>query len=359
VVPPPPRPAGPAAGAGGRDRRALLEDDGVVGVGQRITQGDIFVNKESPANTREQPAPGAPCSGDFRPAPAIYRGEAAYVDRVLLTQSDEGQTLVKAMVRSTRRPEVGDKFSSRHGQKGVVGTIVAQEDLPFSCSGVSPDLVMNPHGFPSRMTVGKLLELLGSKAAVSGLARPALGTAFADGPGGHGDGAAALSEALVAAGFSYNGKDMLTCGITGEPIGAYVYMGPVYYQKLKHMVVDKMHARARGPRVVLTRQPTEGRSRDGGLRLGEMERDCLIGYGAAALMVERLMTSSDAYDATVCTRCGLLGYRHHGLQVLMCPMHRVPGDPALATVSLPYACKLLFQELMAMNICPRLSLAED
>jgi len=288
VAPPPPR---PAAAGGGRDRRALLEEDGIVGVGQKISQGDVFVNKESPTNVRDVPPAGAPAAGDYRPTPAIYRGEAAYVDRVLVTQSDEGQTLVKAMVRSTRRPEVGDKFSSRHGQKGVVGTIVPSEDLPFSVSGVSPDLVMNPHGFPSRMTVGKLLELLGSKAAVSGLGRAAFGTAFADAPGGHGDGAAALSEALVAAGFSYNGKDMLTCGITGEPISAYVYMGPVYYQKLKHMVVDKMHARARGarpgrsslpprgaharagPRVVLTRQPTEGRSRDGGLRLGEMERD--------------------------------------------------------------------------------------
>ena len=262
----------------------------------------------------------------------------------------------QALLRSTRRPEVGDKFSSRHGQKGVVGTIVPQSDLPFSGRGVCPDLVMNPHGFPSRMTVGKLLELLDSKAAVTRLGRPALGTAFADVPGSHGDNAAALSEALVAAGFSYDGKDALTCGITGEPLAAYVFMGPVYYQKLKHMVMDKMHARARGPRVVLTRQPTEGRSRDGGLRLGEMERDCLIGYGASALIVERLMTSSDAFECTVCTRCGLLGYQNHGLRAAVCPFHRVPGDPALVTLRLPYACKLLFQELQAMNICPRLEL---
>jgi len=336
-----------------RDRRGLLDSDGIVAVGQLIQPGDVFVNKESPVNTRDPVDTKQPL---YRPSPAIYRGEAAIVDRVMLTTSDEGQVLVKAMVRSTRRPEVGDKFSSRHGQKGVVGTIVPQADLPFSARGICPDLVMNPHGYPSRMTVGKLLELLGSKAAVTSLNRACMGTAFADVPGSHGDSAAVLSEALVKAGFSYDGKDMLTCGLTGEPLAAYVFMGPVYYQKLKHMVVDKMHARARGPRVVLTRQPTEGRSRDGGLRLGEMERDCLIAYGASSLLVERLMTSSDAFEATVCQRCGLLGYFHHGLKARLCSHCNVPGSDDLVTLQLPYACKLLFQELQAMNICPRLTL---
>lgn len=131
-------------------------------------------------------------------------------------------------------------------------------------------------------------------------------------------------------------------------------MGPVYYQKLKHMVLDKMHARARGPRVVLTRQPTEGRSRDGGLRLGEMERDCLIGYGASALIVERLMISSDQFEVHVCSLCGLMGYFHHGLRRPICPLHK--HGEACVTLKLPYACKLLFQELQAMNIIPRLTL---
>lgn len=357
----PPR---PATGAG-RDRRSLLDADGVAAVGQLIESGDVFVNKESPTNTRDaaplatgvQAASSAGgVASEYRPTPCVYRGDAAVVERIMLTMSEEGQLLIKVMARSTRRPEVGDKFSSRHGQKGVIGAIVPQSDLPFSGRGVSPDLVMNPHGFPSRMTVGKLLELLGSKAAVAALGRPAFGTAFADGPGGHGDGVTALSEALVASGFSYDGRDALTCGVSGESLGAYVFMGPVYYQKLKHMVVDKMHARARGPRVVLTRQPTEGRSRDGGLRLGEMERDCLIGYGAAALMVERLMTSSDAFEATVCTRCGLLGYVNHKLKARVCPLHRVPDDSALVNMQLPYACKLLFQELTSMGIAPRLKI---
>ena len=373
-----------------RDRRGVLDLDGIVGVGQLVQPGDIFVNKESPLNTRDSSsapggvpdAPGAaglPSGGGgqaqaaaaaaaagFRPTPAVYRGEAAVIDRVLLTVSDEGQLVIKAMARSTRVPEVGDKFSSRHGQKGVVGAVVPQRDLPFSlASGMTPDVVMNPHGFPSRMTVGKLLELVGAKASVTGLGRCADGTAFGDSPGGHGDGVAELSAALVRAGLSYDGREALVCGLSGNLLSSYVFTGPVYYQKLKHMVADKMHARARGPRLVLTRQPTEGRSRDGGLRLGEMERDCLIAYGSAALLHERLCLSSDVTDVAVCTLCGLLGYYHHGVRDRVCSSCARSGAAAggtaavggtVVSLKLPYAAKLLFQELQAMNVCPRLRL---
>jgi DNA-directed RNA polymerase III subunit RPC2 len=191
------------------------------------------------------------------------------------------------IARQTRRPEIGDKFSSRHGQKGVVGIIVPQEDMPFAENGWCPDLIMNPHGFPSRMTVGKLIELMSGKAGVlEGEFK--YGTAFA------GDKVEDMGKLLVKHGYSYFGKDYLTSGLTGEPLQCFVFCGPVYYQRLKHMVQDKMHARARGPMTSLTRQPTEGRSRGGGQRLGEMERDCLIGYGAANLLNERLMISSDA-----------------------------------------------------------------
>ncbi|KAK8780092.1 hypothetical protein V5799_018570 [Amblyomma americanum] len=196
---------------------------------------------------------------------------------------------MKLLLRQTRRPEIGDKFSSRHGQKGVVGLIAQQEDLPFNDQGICPDLIMNPHGFPSRMTVGKLIELLAGKAGVLN-GKFHYGTAFG------GSKVQDVGEELIRRGFNYQGKDCLTSGITGEPLSAYIYMGPIYYQKLKHMVMDKVHARARGPRAVLTRQPTEGRSRDGGLRLGEMERDCLIGHGASMLLLERLMLSSDACE---------------------------------------------------------------
>jgi DNA-directed RNA polymerase III subunit RPC2 len=178
------------------------------------------------------------------------------VDKVMLTMSDEGQFNVKCLVRHTRRPEVGDKFSSRHGQKGVCGTIVEQADLPFSERGICPDLIMNPHGFPSRMTVGKMIELLGGKAGLQD-GEFKYGTAFG------GDSVTSISEVLVDNGFSYNGKDLMQCGITGEPLVAYIFMGPVYYQKLKHMVLDKMHARARGPTggsdQAAHRGPSEGR----------------------------------------------------------------------------------------------------
>ena len=347
IVPPTESQKGPTS------RHKLLDGDGIASVGERIEPGDVYVNKQSPSNTRDPlPNPQAMPDSFFRPTPQSYKGpqgEACVVDKVMLTMTDEGQFNVKCLVRHTRRPEVGDKFSSRHGQKGVCGVILPQSDFPFSERGVTPDLIMNPHGFPSRMTVGKMIELLGGKAGLED-GEFKYGTAFS------GDPASAISETLVKHGFSYNGKDLLHCGITGEALTAYVFMGPVYYQKLKHMVLDKMHARARGPRVVLTRQPTEGRARDGGLRLGEMERDCLIGYGAAMLILERLMISSDQFEAQVCTTCGLLGYHHHGTGRNLCQQCADGGQ--VSTLKLPYACKLLFQELQSMNICPRLTLSD-
>ncbi|KAL1473089.1 hypothetical protein MTO96_038937, partial [Rhipicephalus appendiculatus] len=274
--------------------------------------------------------------------PVTYKGlEPVYVEKVLITSNTEESFLMKLLLRQTRRPEIGDKFSSRHGQKGVVGLIAQQEDLPFNDQGICPDLIMNPHGFPSRMTVGKLIELLAGKAGVL-QGKFHYGTAFG------GSKVQDVGEELIQRGFNYLGKDCLTSGITGELLSAYIYMGPIYYQKLKHMVMDKVHARARGPRAVLTRQPTEGRSREGGLRLGEMERDCLIGHGASMLLLERLMLSSDACEVDVCRTCGLLGYSHW--------CHYCRSSSAIATLRIPYACKLLFQELLSMNIIPRLEL---
>ena len=264
----PPEESGKVGGAKGSNKRyAALDNDGLCRVGERVHPGDVLINKQQPVNTSDT-LPNATSLPDsaYRPFAVSYKGpEAVYVDKVLLTSNEHDDFLIKVLLRSTRRPELGDKFSSRHGQKGVCGLIVGQEDMPFSESGVVPDLIMNPHGFPSRMTVGKMIELLAGKASLMD-GKLKYGTAFG------GDRVTDVSEVLLSAGFSYNGKDILTSGITGETIEAYIYMGPVFYQKLKHMVLDKMHARARGPRAVLTRQPTEGRARDGGLRLGEMER---------------------------------------------------------------------------------------
>ncbi|KAK9863933.1 hypothetical protein WJX84_006245 [Apatococcus fuscideae] len=352
------RPVVPPGQKRGTTKFKLLDQDGVASVGEVIQPGEIYLNKQSPINTRDMVSnPGTLPDSAFKPTPMSWKGvagESCVVDRVMLTQNDEGNRIFKVMVRHTRRPELGDKFSSRHGQKGVMGHIVPQEDMPFSEKGVCPDLIMNPHGFPSRMTVGKMIELLGSKAAAL-CGRFHYGVAFGE-PEGLADRVEDISATLVQHGFSYSGKDFITSGISGEPLEAYIFMGPVYYQKLKHMVLDKMHARARGPRVVLTRQPTEGRSRDGGLRLGEMERDCLIGYGASMLLLERLMISSDQFEVHVCKHCGLLGYFDVSMGCALCPSLKT-GEH-MTNMKLPYACKLLFQELQSMNIIPRLSLAD-
>mmetsp|Transcript_34577 Transcript_34577/g.97513 ORF Transcript_34577/g.97513 Transcript_34577/m.97513 type:complete len:454 (-) Transcript_34577:47-1408(-) len=349
----------PAEGGGGdkpayQGRKAMLEHDGIVGVGLRVESGDIFVNKQIPITTRDQvPDPNSLHSSFFREAPQSYKGplhESAVIDKVLLTSNDDSKFVIKALTRQMRRPEVGDKFSSRHGQKGVIGAIVDQANMPFTEQGICPDLVMNPHGFPSRMTVGKMLELIGSKAAV-------LSGDFGDGTAFAGDSVQAIAEVLKHHGFSPNGKDFLTSGITGEPLEAFIFFGPVYYQKLKHMVLDKVHSRAKGPRMVLTRQPTEGRSRDGGLRLGEMERDCLIAYGASNMILERLMISSDQFEVHLCKQCGLLGYYDYGLKSGFCQSCKSGNH--VVSLKVPYACKLLFQELQSMNIVPKLELSKE
>eukprot|EP00177_Eucheuma_denticulatum_P008879 GFKZ01016117.1.p1 GENE.GFKZ01016117.1~~GFKZ01016117.1.p1 ORF type:complete len:1238 (-),score=175.17 GFKZ01016117.1:636-4349(-) len=328
-------------------RYEVLDDDGIVAPGEQISQGMIYVNKEVPSGDGQGGAglPGVVGIGatQYAPQPLSHKTASTVVaDRVLLTSNDREHVVVKVMLRETRRPELGDKFSSRHGQKGVCGLIVGQEDMPFSDKGIVPDLIMNPHGFPSRMTVGKLIEFVAGKAGVfEGKFR--FGTAF------DGDRVDVCARALVAAGYNYNGKDFVYSGTTGEALRGYVFSGPIFYQKLKHMVKDKMHARARGPMALLTRQPTEGRSRDGGLRLGEMERDCLIGYGASMLLMERLLVSSDEFTVHVCNECGLIGYKD------WCQM--CESGENVGMLKIPYACKLLFQELQAMNVVPKLKLA--
>ncbi|KAH9686459.1 DNA-directed RNA polymerase III subunit 2 [Citrus sinensis] len=342
----------------GAERMQILDDDGLAAPGEIIKPNDVYINKESPLETRGSiMSPTGQTDSRYRSARQTYKGpdgETCVVDRVALCSDKNGDLCIKFLIRHTRRPELGDKFSSRHGQKGVCGTIVQQEDFPFSERGICPDLIMNPHGFPSRMTVGKMIELLGGKAGVS-CGRFHYGSAFGE-PSGHADTVESISETLVKHGFSYNGKDMIYSGITGCPLQAYIFMGPIYYQKLKHMVLDKMHARGSGPRVMLTRQPTEGRARNGGLRVGEMERDCLIAYGASMLIFERLMVSSDPFEVQVCRVCGLLGYYNHKLKAGICSTCK-NGDN-ISSMKLPYACKLLIQELQSMNIVPRLKLAE-
>lgn len=326
-------------------KHALLDNNGVAHVGDKVKMGEVYLRKQVPLNSTSAGLGSDYGTSEYRDSPLTYRlPDPAYIDKVMLSVTESESTLIKVLTRQTRRPEVGDKFSSRHGQKGVVGIIAEQVDMPFTDEGIVPDVIMNPHGFPSRMTVGKMLELLAGKAGVMS-GEMQYGTAFG------GSKIEDMSEILVRNGFSYSGKDFVTSGITGESLPAYVFFGPIYYQKLKHMVQDKMHARARGPRATLTRQPTEGRSRDGGLRLGEMERDCLIAYGASQLLLERLMLSSDAHQVDVCETCGLMGYQGY------CQSCKKTGGVTRLTI--PYAAKLLIQELMSMNIMARLTLEDE
>ncbi|KAL0727866.1 hypothetical protein Bca4012_023959 [Brassica carinata] len=330
------------------EKMQILDDDGIAAPGEIIRPNDVYINKQIPVNTRDN-ITSPLTDSQYRPAREYYKGpegETQVVERVAFCSDKNSNLCIKYKIRHTRRPELGDKFSSRHGQKGVCGTIVQQEDFPFSERGICPDLIMNPHGFPSRMTVGKMIELLGSKAGVSS-GRFHYGSAFGE-ESGHADKVEDICKTLVKHGYSYSGKELLYSGLSGEPLQAYIFMGPMYYQKLKHMVMDKMHARGSGPRVTMTRQPTEGRSKNGGLRVGEMERDCLIAYGASNLLIERLMLSSDPSEVQVCRACGLIGYYDYKLKKAVCSTCK-NGD-SIATMKLPYACKLTFQDQMAFEV---------
>ncbi len=328
----------------------LLEEDGVIATESMVQGGDILIGKTSPPRFMEEYREFE-VKGPYRRDTSIgvRPSETGVVDTVVMTQSHDGGRMYKIRVRDVRIPEIGDKFASRHGQKGVVGLLVNHEDLPYTSDGIVPDVLINPHAFPSRMTVGMFLE------SVTGKAAALRGTKI--------DGSAFVREkledikgVLESAGFKYSGKEMMYDGRTGKAFPAEVFIGVVYYQKLHHMVADKIHARARGQVQMLTKQPTEGRARGGGLRFGEMERDCLIAYGASMMLKDRLLDESDKADIYICERCGLVSYYDIKQRKFVC---RVCGDKAKVTsISVAYAFKLLLQEMMSLDVAPRLLIKE-
>ncbi|KAK3985557.1 hypothetical protein QBC44DRAFT_334789 [Cladorrhinum sp. PSN332] len=340
--------AGPTMGEDGKPiaKHRCLDKDGLAIVGAKINQGETMVMREVPMDQLAHIDKTTRGSDEYKAQPVNYRiADPAIIDKVMISDTERNTQIIKIQTRQTRRPELGDKFSSRHGQKGVVGTIVEHEDMPFSDNGLVPDIIMNPHGFPSRMTVGKLFECLTGKASiVAGRRDLGFGDAFRSHP------VEEMGRTLIDHGFEWGGKDYFTSGITGEPHEAYLFNGPIFYQRLKHMVQDKMHSRSRGPRAILTRQPTEGRSRDGGLRLGEMERDCLIAYGGSQLLLERLMISSDATQVDICERCGQIGYKGY--------CQTCKSTREVTKMTMPYAAKLLVQELISMNVGVRMQLED-
>jgi len=328
----------------------LLEDDGIVATESSVSGGDILIGKTSPPRFMEEYR-DQESRGPYRRDTSIgvRPSESGVVDTTVLTQSTEGGKMFKVRIRDMRLPEIGDKFASRHGQKGVVGLLAKAEDLPYTADGISPDVLINPHAFPSRMTVGMMMEsITGKAAAIRGKKVDA--SAFV------GEKMEDVKGVMENAGFKYSGKEIMYDGRTGKRFPVEVFLGVVYYQKLHHMVADKIHARARGQVQMLTKQPTEGRARGGGLRFGEMERDCLIAYGASMILKDRLLDESDKSDIFVCERCGVVAYHDVKQRRYYC---RICGDKGkVSSVSVAYAFKLLLQEMSSLNIAPRLLIKE-
>lgn len=316
---------------------SLLGEDGIVmsrfdnGQAVYVKKGDVIVGKYFINGNKS----GGEIVSDT--SLIVKKGEDGYIDRVIKTVTPDGDLMVKIVIRTDRTPEVGDKFASRAAQKGTCGAQYRQEDMPFTAEGIVPDIIINPHCIPSRMTINQLMEsVLGKASLLSGTygdATPFTGDSEQIGE--------QICDQLGLHGYERTGKEVLMNGHTGEVMGSY-FIGPVYYQRLKHLVGDKMHARASGAVTTLTRQPLEGRSREGGLRFGEMERDCMISHGTSMFLKERLCDQSDPYKAPICNTCGNISTTK-----TMC---KNCNDDNVSMVGMPYASKLVLQELNAMCI---------
>jgi len=372
--------------------------DGLAEPGTRVSGDDVLIGKTKPFPVIGPD--GVSSIINRKDASKCMRSnESGIVDTVMLTTNRDGHRYSKVRVRNLRIPQIGDKFASRHGQKGTIGMTYRQEDMPFTCEGIVPDIIVNPHAIPSRMTVGHLVEcLLGKVSAILGTegdATPFMELLTVD----------SISAVLKEFGYQKHGNECMYNGHTGRPLSSLIFLGPTFYQRLKHLVDDKIHARARGPVTMLTRQPMEGRAREGGLRMGEMERDCLISHGAANFLRDRLYSnrfvtlrlfirqsfahlivdelcehtrtnnfpflsaypprltflvtfsftfprSSDPYRVHVCDECGMIAIANLRKQTFDCRF--CDNKTKFSQIHIPYAGKLLFQELMSMCISPRI-----
>ncbi|MDE1871594.1 MAG: DNA-directed RNA polymerase subunit B [Candidatus Micrarchaeota archaeon] len=337
----------------GEHSYAKLSEDGIIETETEVNEGDALIGKVSPPRfLEEQTSFGVGEEKRRDNSVTLKAGEQGVVDSVLMCETTSATRIAKVRIRSNKTPEVGDKFASRHGQKGVVALIVDQNDMPFTSSGIVPDLLLNPLSLPSRMTFGHMLEMLGGK--VGSLKGERLdGTAFAT------EGKSLVEEygkILEGYGFDRFGDEVLYDGRTGKRFNAKVFTGVVYYNRLMHMVSLKLQVRSRGPVQILTHQPTEGKPRRGGLKFGEMERDALVAHGASLLLKERMLDQSDKAEIWICRQCGDVGYYDYIKNVPVCPND---GGNNLEMVEISYAFKLLFDEIKSLHILPRIRLKSE
>lgn len=324
----------------------FLEEDGIIYPEARISEGDVLIGKTSPPRFLSSLEEYNLSVATRRESSIILKhGEQGVADFVVITENEEGNKLVQVRLREERVPEIGDKFTSRHGQKGVTGTLVPLADAPFSASGIMPDLIFTPHGISSRMTISHLIELLGGKVA-------ALGGRFVDGTLFEAEKEKELRQELASLGFHEDGTEIFYDGRTGKQMLAKIYVGNMYYLRLRHMVANKIQSRARGPIQLLTRQPTEGRAKEGGLRLGEMEKDTFIAHGASLLLKERF--DSDKITLPVCEKCGLVAIEDHYKNRKYCLM--CGEDVEISYIEMSYAFKLLLDEIRSLGIYSKLNL---
>ena len=319
-----------------------LNENGFVPEETEIEPHTIIIGKASPIQ------PTGNNNKVYKDSSTIYKQPVkGVVDRVHTgIYNADGYEMYNVKIRTERIPVIGDKFSTRHGQKGTIGILLDQKDMPFTEEGMVPDIILNPHAMPSRMTIAQLIECIASKiAANDGI--------FFDGTPFNDYDVRQLPKLLEKVGYKDFGSETMYCGITGKKMEAKIFIGPTYYMRLKHMVNDKVHARARGPRQALTRQPLEGRVRDGGLKIGEMEKDAMVAHGIGQFLKERMMETSDITTVHICDNCGLLATKMMDKEIWYCTLPKCRNS-GISKINVPYAFKLLIQELMSVNIASRI-----